>query len=199
MLKKEQLPLLKELGVKDSKHLKDDQIVKIAKDIISVIPYSLLILPNPKYNELQAKGMTQGKIKAILHNQVLVNLHKKILPEKPDAVLIDQFAEEGVYFRHIQKQPEVLRENVYFSTKAEGVHLSVAAASILARYAFLKEWDKLSQVAGFTLPKGAGKQVDEAAAKIILSKGTEVLKTLTKHHFANTGKAIAIASKRKNQ
>ncbi len=183
------MPLVKELGVQDSKNLKDPQIIKIAQDLLHVIPYSLLILPNPKYNELQKNGMTQGKMKAVLHNKALLNLLKKMNPEKPEAILIDQFAEKNVYYRHLQGQKDVCKENVYFSTKGESVHLAVAAASILARYAFLKEWDKLSEKAGFTIPKGAGAAVDKAGARLIRSKGEQALWEFTKVHFANTGKA----------
>ncbi|WP_226526277.1 ribonuclease HIII [Metabacillus niabensis] len=193
-VKSNQIDLLKELGVKDSKNLKDPQICEIAKDLIQTIPYSLLVLHNEKYNELQQQGMSQGKIKALLHNQAINHLLKKIEPEKPDGLLIDQFAEPGVYFRHLQGK-KVYKENIYFSTKAEGIHLAVAAASIIARYSFIQEFDKLSQKAGVIIPKGAGAQVDIAAAKIIQKKGSEFLTSITKKHFANTEKANKIARK----
>ncbi len=41
---KSKLSLMKELGVKDSKDLKDPQIIEIAKLLIKTIPYSLLVL-----------------------------------------------------------------------------------------------------------------------------------------------------------
>lgn len=185
--------LLKELGVKDSKDLNDKQICEIAESIIHVIPYSLLILHNEKYNELQAKGMTQGKMKALLHNQAIGHVLKKIAPSTPDGILIDQFAVPDVYFRHLSGQKEIIKDKVYFSTKAEGVHLSVAAASIIARYAFVKEFDKLSEKCGLELKKGASAQVDVVAAKLIKKQGIGALRTYTKLHFANTGKAKKIA------
>lgn len=181
---------LKLLGVKDSKGMKDPEICKIAKQLIKEIPYSLLILPNQKYNSLQSKGMNQGKIKALLHNQALLHLQKKLGPTTFDGVLIDQFAEPSIYYRYIADQEEkVAGEKVFFHTKAESLHLSVAAASIIARYAFVKEMDKLSIAAGFEVPKGAGAHVDKAAAKLIETKGIEVLSEFCKLHFANTEKA----------
>lgn len=158
-VEKGQLPLLKELGVKDSKGLTDSQIAGIAKELLTFIPYSLLILPNEKYNRLQQSGMSQGKMKALLHNRALYNTAQKIAPAKPDAILIDQFAEASTYYRYLQNEKIVMRDGVYFSTKGESVHLAVAAASILARYAFVRELEKLSKKAGFVLPKGAGAQV----------------------------------------
>ncbi|MBS4173763.1 ribonuclease HIII [Bacillus sp. FJAT-49736] len=195
-VKTEQIPLLKELGVKDSKDLSDPQILKIAKDLLHVIPYSSLKLPNEKYNQLQSTGMTQGKMKAILHNQALIHLLNKISPEEPEGILIDQFVEANTYFRHLKDQKQICRKNVYFSTKGESVHIAVAAASILARYAFVKAMDELSVEAGFTLPKGAGHQVDQAAAKLIKLNGEKSLDHFTKLHFANTEKAKKITKGR---
>lgn len=187
---KQQRDELQALGVKDSKGMKDNEIIRIAKQLIKQVPYSLLILPNEKYNSLQSKGMNQGKIKAILHNQALLNIKKKLGNTRYDGILIDQFAERGVYYRYIAEQKEKVQEDhMYFFTKAESLHLSVAAASIIARYAFVKEMDKLSEKAGFEIPKGAGPQVDRAAAKLIEKQGEDALNVFCKLHFANTEKA----------
>jgi ribonuclease HIII len=138
--------------------------------------------------------MSQGKMKALLHNQAIGNLLKKLDGTRPEAILIDQFAEPAVYFKHLAGK-NAIKERTYFSTKAEGIHLSVAAASIIARYSFLMEMDKLSKEAGMTLPKGAGPLVDEAAAKLIKKHGEAALGHFTKRHFANTQKAVRLASK----
>ncbi|RDI44216.1 ribonuclease HIII [Falsibacillus pallidus] len=195
-VERSQIPLLKELGVKDSKNLSDPQIIEIAKKLLKFIPYSLLTLPNKKYNQWQKKGMTQGKIKAVLHNHAIQNLLEKIEPTVPEAILIDQFTEANTYYKHIQGQKRIIRDRVYFSTKGESIHIAVAAASILARYAFLKAMDSLSEKAGFIIPKGAGPIVDKAAAKLIQSKGEAALEDFTKLHFANTQKAMKIVYKK---
>ncbi|MEH7525390.1 ribonuclease HIII, partial [Bacillus sp. JJ1503] len=159
------------------------------KEIKDIVPFSLLTLHNEKYNKLQQSGMSQGKMKALLHNQAIGHLLKKIAPNVPEAILIDQFAKEEVYYSYLNKESVVQTENVYFSTKAEGIHLAVAAASILARYAFIKHFDNLSKAAGFKITKGAGAKVDEAAARLIHEKGLECLPAFVKLHFANTEKA----------
>lgn len=194
-----QVELVQYLGVKDSKMLTDDLMRKIAPDLKNTLSHSILVLGNEKYNQVQAKGWSQGKIKALLHNQALKHVLNKITPEKPDFILIDQFAERGIYYNHIKAEKEIIREHVLFSTKAEQLHVSVAAASILARVAFLEEMDMLSQKAGVTIPKGASSKVDEVAARILLSKGEEELKSMTKWHFANTRKATELANKKKGK
>lgn len=190
----DKIELVRELGVKDSKQLTDDLMRQIAPDLEATLVHSVLTVPNPKYNEIQQQGNSQGKIKALLHNQALKHVLRKMEDEKPDCILVDQFAARGVYYNYLKDEPEIIRENLVLSTKAEGLHVSVAAASILARVAFLKEMDRLSQLAGLTLPKGAGPKVDEVAAKIILKHGEATLKTMTKWHFANREKAMRIAS-----
>jgi ribonuclease HIII len=193
----DKIELIQFLGVKDSKMLNDDLMRKIAPDLKDALTYKILVLGNEKYNTVQAKGWSQGKIKALLHNQALKHVLTKIAPEKPEFILIDQFAERGIYYNHVKAEKEIIRENVLFSTKAEQLHVSVAAASILARVAFLEEMDKLSLLAGVTIPKGAGSKVDEMAARLLLAKGEDFLTSITKKHFANTGKAIALANKKR--
>ncbi|WP_411748326.1 ribonuclease HIII [Psychrobacillus psychrotolerans] len=196
-VRSEQVELVKALGVKDSKMLTDDIMRKMAPDLMATLTHSVLVLKNEKYNDIQSRGSSQGKIKALMHNQALKHVLKKMDSEKPAYILIDQFAERGIYYNHIKMEKEIVRENVLFSTKAEQLHVSVAAASIIARYAFLKEMDRLTEIAGTTIPKGASAKVDEIAAKIYLKHGEEFLKSITKWHFANTGKAINIVNKKR--
>lgn len=192
-----QVELVKELGVKDSKMLTDDVMRKMAPDLMATLTHSVLVLKNEKYNDIQSRGWSQGKIKALMHNQALKHVLKKMETEKPAYILIDQFAERGIYYNHLKMEKEIIQENVLFSTKAEQLHVAVAAASIIARYAFLKEMDRLTEIANTTIPKGASAKVDEIAANIYLKHGEEFLKSITKWHFANTGKAIKIVNKRR--
>ncbi len=194
---KEKIALLQELGIKDSKMLTDEKMLLIADDIKAICPHSILVLRNEKYNTVQQKGWSQGKIKALLHNKALLHVLNKIKPTSPDYILIDQFAERDIYYRHIQNEKEIVRDNVLFSTKAEQLHVAVAAASILARVAFLKEMDHISKEINMTIPKGASNKVDEMAAKILLTHGEQALQNITKWHFANTEKAKKIALKKK--
>lgn len=191
-VEKSKLPLLKELGVRDSKNIKDDTIKTLAKTILQLdIPYSLMILPNPKYNALQKQGWTQGKMKTLMHHAAINATLEKISPIKPDGILVDQFSEPDVYIRHLKSEGHKLPVNSFFITKAESHALAVAVASILARYSFIKEMDKLSAEIGTNLPKGASHKVDQAAAKLIKQHGQSILSNVAKVHFKNTEKAEA--------
>ncbi len=174
--------------------MNDIEIRRIARDLHAVIPYTYRILHNPEYNQMQ-RSMTQGKMTALMHNDVIERLLDQ-LETKPEAILIDQFAEKSVYYKHLAGVVNPVRENVYFSTKAEQLHVAVAASSIIARAIFLKEMDKLSETTGVVIPKGAGAKVDQVAASLILRYGADKLRDWTKAHFANTKKAQQLAAKR---
>ncbi|HEU5140224.1 MAG TPA: ribonuclease HIII [Bacillales bacterium] len=192
----EQIEELQKVGLKDSKLLNDRQIYDLAETIKPKVTYKLLTLPNPKYNELRDKeGMTQGKMKAMLHNQALRNVIRRLDETPYDGILIDQFAAPELYYKYLKGQPEIVKERAWFQTKAEGIHLSVAAASIIARQAFVDEMDRLSEEAGCELPKGAGAHVDEAAARLIREKGVGYLRQVAKFHFANTERATQLAER----
>ena len=187
-----QIETLKSIGVTDSKNLTDPTIVKLAKEITKLeIPYSLLILHNEKYNQLQKQGWSQGKMKAMLHHHAINNLLKKISGSPLDGILIDQFCEPAVYQKHIASEQETLADKTYFITKAESYSIAVAAGSIIAQTSFVNEMDRLSKEAGILLPKGASKKVDQVIAKVIKEKGKAYLNKCAKTHFANTKKARA--------
>lgn len=191
------IPLLQELGVRDSKLMKDDKILEVAKQIqLAEVPYSILVLHNEKYNTLQRKGWTQGKMKAMLHYHAISKVLEKMNGMTLDGIVVDQFAERQVFAKHLASENITLPDKMHFLTKAETYSIAVAAASILSRAKFVQEMNKLSKKIGFTLQKGASSLVDEQAAKIILSKGRNTLSSISKVHFANMKKAEDLVRKR---
>lgn len=181
----DKLTQLKEWGVQDSKKLSDPEIVKIAKKICANYSYHVLNLDPVDYNRL-IQQYNQAQLKALSHNFVLGKVLEKIAPQKPDAILIDQFVSPTTYFKYLSGQPDIVKNHVYFHIQGEQYHLSVAAASIVARYYYLQSMDKLSEEAGITLPIGAGNEADQIAIKLL--KRHQDLGHFVKLHFANTQK-----------
>ena len=56
-----------------------------------------------------------NKIKAILHNKMLYSLLNEI--EKPDYIIVDEFAKEDRYYSYLKDVNNVVR-NITFMTKA---------------------------------------------------------------------------------
>ncbi|HDD4538428.1 TPA: ribonuclease HIII [Staphylococcus aureus] len=188
---KEHVLILKTLGVDDSKKLTDTKIVELAEQLVTFIPHSLLTLHNEKYNIQQAKGWTQVKMKAVLHNEAIKNVLEKIDSSQLDYIVIDQFAKREVY-SHYALSDIPLPKKTKFETKGESKSLAIAVASIISRYAFVTYMDQISKNISMTIPKGAGAKVDVIAAKIIKKYGLSRLDTISKKHFKNREKAQKI-------
>ena len=179
---KENISFLKELGVKDSKKITDDVIIKIAPKITEKIPYVCYVLNNETYNQ-NFKDINMVKLKCILHNKVLCSLIEKYHPEYKIAI-VDQFVNKKKYYEYLEGTPKVLK-NIAFYTKGESKCMAVAAASIIARYTFIKEMKKIEDSTGYKIPKGASDKVDEIIKKIISEKGADYLKNIGKLNFNN--------------
>lgn len=189
-VKAEQIEMLRNLGIQDSKAISDLKVKKLAKQLLDLeIPYSLMVLRNERYNELQRKGWSQAKMKTILHNAVIEKLMEKIDTSFVEGQIIDQFCSSDIFKKYLDQEGKSLFEGTYFMTKAENYSIAVAAASIIARASFLQEMDKLSQLVGVNLIKGASAEVDRLAANIIQMQGESILNKIAKVHFANTKKA----------
>ena len=184
-VKKEDIPYLEDLGVKDSKKLDDSKILEIVPKIIKKIPYSSLVLNNKDYNNTYGENFNMNKIKAVLHNKVLVDLTNKY--PNTDYVIVDEFANKYVYFNYLKETNNVYR-NITFLTKGETRSLAVACASMISRYIFINEFNKLSKSIDMTLPKGASNLVDNVGIEIVKKYGFDKLKEIAKLNFKNTDK-----------
>ena len=174
-----------DLGVKDSKKLTDDKIKEIVPKIIQKVPYQTLVLDNYKYNTFYGEDMNMNKIKAVLHNKVLCEMVNK--GYLYDYVVVDQFEYPGSYFKHI-KDSKYQFKDITFLTKAEDKCLSVACASMISRYIFLNEMDKLSKKYNIEIPKGAGNEADKVYKFIKDKYGNDELKYVCKLNFNNAKK-----------
>jgi len=185
---KEDIPFLEELGVGDSKKIDDSKILKIAPQIAKKIKYRSVILSNSEYNEKYTKDINMNKIKAIMHNRVLYQLVHEENP-KYDYIIVDEFAREARYYEYLNDQP-VVQRGIAFMTKAEDLNPAVACGSIISRYLFLKEFDKICDAIHIPLPKGAGKDVDEIGEEVVEKYGEEKLKEIAKVNFKNTDRIL---------
>ena len=187
-VKKDDVEFLEKLGVGDSKKIDDSKIMKIAPEIAKKVKYRSLILTNEEYNQKYSKEINMNKIKAIMHNKVLYQL---VQEEKPsyDYIIVDEFAREARYYEYLNGINDIQR-GITFMTKAEDKNLAVASASIISRYLFLKEFNKLSDSLHIPLPKGAGCEVDKIGEEIVDKYGEDKLKEIAKYNFKNTDRIL---------
>lgn len=189
-VKKEDIPFLESLGIRDSKKISDDTILKVAPQVAKRIKYKSIILCNKEYNERHGKDNNMNKIKAIMHNKALWSLIKEEHP-KYDYIIVDEFAKENRYYGYLEEATEI-QKGITFMTKAEDKNMAVACASIISRYIFLKEFDKLCDDIHIPLPKGAGRDVDIIGEEVVEKYGKDKLTEIAKLNFKNTERILKI-------
>jgi len=172
---------LQELGVKDSKKLTDKNISNIATHLLTnyLSQCQYLILTPEKYNPLYRKF----SVKKPGLNEMLATMHAKVLGDlyrrQPfTQLVIDKFANENMIRSYLQNTLPIQEINISIFTGAES-YTAVACASIIARYLFVQELDKLSRAYNIQLLKGASAQVKALRASI----APEILPYVVKMHF----------------
>lgn len=178
--------LMNELQIRDSKTITDKQIIEIGKVLIEKISYHVLVLPPEKYNSLVSQGYNLNKIKAYLHNHAL----KKMVEKKSDYqnIIVDEFCSPTNYYRYLETE-KVVRD-IHFHTKGETVHPAVACASIIARFKFLEEMDNLSKKINITLPKGSNPSADAIGQLIFMQYGKAIFEKIAKTNFKNYNRIV---------
>ncbi len=177
----ESAPLLRQAGACDSKAVSSDRkLLEIAKKIRAAIPgkFTVLVLKPETYNRLYAQIGNLNRLLAWGHARSIENL-LELVPDCP-RMLSDKFGNESLIRRALmEKGRRVVMEQ---AVRAES-DVAVAAASILAREAFLFQMRKLSEELGVTLPKGAGPQVKVVGRELLEKFGKEVFARCAKTHF----------------
>jgi ribonuclease HIII len=173
----EDVTKLHSLGVRDSKALSDTTILKIAKEIRSHYVHHVVRIGPEKYNELYAKFKNLNHLLAWGHATVIENLAQK---SGCNHATIDQFAAEHVVETALKRKGL----SIDLKQRHRGEEdLVVAAASILAREAFLDGLEKLEKEFEIPLPKGASQATVKAGKALVAKYGSGVLSKTSKTHF----------------
>ena len=165
------------LGVTDSKKLSPKAITFLAQQITKRCQHSLLILGNQSYNEIYDKFQNLNHILAWGHLKVLESTLKQ---GDCKHALSDQFADPSLLKNNLLTRN--LDVTLYQRPRAES-NIAVACASILARYNFVNELNKISTHYKLTFPKGSTKKSLEMAIEFCKDVGKKELHNVAKLHF----------------
>ena len=168
-------------GVQDSKRIGSDARIRAFAETIRKSTAGLVetVLIGPeRYNELYQKFGNLNKLLGWGHARVIENL----LAKKSDCprALSDQFADPRVIEQSLLRHGRKI--DIEQRTKAES-DIAVAAASILAREAFINWLERRGKELGLRLERGVSANVKEAAKKLVEMEGPQVLRGLAKVHF----------------
>ncbi len=173
---------LAELGVTDSKALSDDRARRLAGLIEERLDFEVVRLGPEDYNARHASCGNVNVLLGAMHAEALAALLTR--NDDVEQVVVDRFGEE----KHVATplRARVPRLPRIIQVPRAERHPAVAAASVIARAAFLDGLAACSDDAGTDLHKGAGEPTDVAARRVFAIGGRELLAKVAKMHFKNT-------------
>jgi ribonuclease HIII len=170
-----------ENGIQDSKRIGSDARIRALAKMIRQTPgvtFDIVLIGPERYNDLYEKFGNLNKLLGWGHARVIENLLEK-RPDCPRA-LSDKFADARVIESALLQHGQ--RIELEQRTKAES-DFAVAAASILAREAFIDWLERQSKRLGMKLGRGVSATVKETARQIAEKEGGDALRRLAKVHF----------------
>lgn len=173
---------LRKLSIKDSKEYSDNDIILIAPQLKKILldKYSVRVVKPAEYNSLYEIHQNLNKLLASLHYETINTLLQKVACKE---VIIDKFGNEKLLIAEFSGLHREIKLHQY--TKAER-YVGVAAASILAREAFINWFDEIGERTGINLPKGASDEVIKALRVMVDKYGDQAKERLVKMHFKNS-------------
>ncbi|GHO65042.1 ribonuclease HIII [Ktedonobacter sp. SOSP1-52] len=171
------------LGVRDSKRLTDAVMLEMASEIEHICRgQGLLRIYDPeRYNRLYQATPNLNLLLAQAHAHTITRLQPTVAAS---LAIVDQFGAERLLL-------DALRQTGCSITleqrpRAED-DTAVAAASIMARAAFVRELAELSRSVGIELPKGASNpRIVTIGRELVAQHGADILRKVAKLHFKTT-------------
>ena len=188
---------LVDLGIADGKTLSNRRVRDLAELMRTRYERHIVVVErmpnayNSLYNEFRRRGQNLNHFLASLHAEAIHTLATRIGVRR---ALVDKFSKDDLITQQLHHRrnsgprsisssaPSVMK--IIQVPKAER-DIAVAAASIIARDAFLSGMETLSEEYGICLPRGSY-QVIEAGREFVALHGSEALGDVAKLHFRLT-------------
>ncbi|MCE2413103.1 ribonuclease HIII [Candidatus Poribacteria bacterium] len=199
---------LRDLGIADGKTLSNRRIRDLAESMHHRYEKRIVVVKrmpnayNPLYNDFHKRGQNLNHLLASLHAEAIHTLATRVGAKH---ALVDRFSKDDLITQQLRQRmkgkPRLQQgPSVPFQGGiSRGIHLgieiiqvpkaerdiAVAAASIIARDAFLKAMETLSEKYEICLPRGSY-QVVEAGKEFVAIHGSSALGNVAKLHFSLT-------------
>ena len=197
-----------DLGIVDGKTLSNRRIRNLAELMHARYERHIVVVQrmpneyNSLYNDFRKRGQNLNHFLASLHAEAIHTLATRVGTKQ---ALVDRFSKDDLITQQLRQRMEgklhsqqgtsvplqsgisrsdPLGMEIIQVPKAER-DIAVAAASIIARDAFLNGMETLSEEYGICLPRGSY-QVVEAGKEFITLHGSEALGDVAKLHFSLT-------------
>lgn len=176
----EDIDKLLKLGIRDSKQLSDDSIRGMAITLQKEYKHSVVSLLPATYNRLYQKFHNLNSLLGWAHATAIEKVYHL---SGCQLAFIDQFAHTSIVEKAVASKKIPVELIQRHKGESDPV---VAAASIIARNAFVVGLDKLSQQYQMNLPKGASAAVVAAGKQFLLRHNKQTLGEVAKLHFKTT-------------
>ena len=199
---------LADLGVADGKTLSNRRIRNLAELMRQHYERHIVVVErmpkayNSLYNDFRRRGQNLNHLLASLHAEAIHTLAARVGAKH---TLVDRFSKDDLITQELRQRmrgkPRLQQDTPvpFQGGIARGIHLgieiiqvpkaerdiAVAAASIIARDAFLNAMETLSEKYEMRLPRGAY-QVVEAGKELVARHGSDTLGDVAKLHFRLT-------------
>jgi ribonuclease HIII len=173
------VPDLQAAGVRDGKLIANKKLLTIDERLRAVYPHAVVVIGPEEYNRRYKQIKNLNKLLAEGHARAVSVLLRE---NQADVAVSDKFGKAELVEQALAR--EEVSVPIEQLVRGEAIP-QVAAASILARAAFMRESDQMSQSLGYDLPRGAGSIVDDAG-RIIARRWPELsFAKIAKVHFKN--------------
>lgn len=172
------------LGVRDGKKISDKRLLEIDEIIRNTYPHCIVVVHPQTYNQRYKKIKNLNKLLAEGHAEAITGVLEGNIA---DRIIVDQFGKPELIENALRQQGCKIELQQRF--RGEEI-IQVAAASILARGAFIREMDKLSEKYKSNIPRGASSIVDKAGQQLVDKFGVEILEKVSKMHFKNYNRVV---------
>ncbi len=171
---------IQKFGVTDSKKLPDSRILSLSETLKSLIPNEVRVILPGEYNPLYSKTKNLN----LLLTQEYRNLLRKMKTSNYNSAILDDYSLSAKQKQLIHQAADM---QVLIIKEAEQ-YPSVAAASILARAAFVSALRNLEKQNNLSLPKGSGLAAQEKWLHYRKTMSEESFARIAKTHFKIHGK-----------
>lgn len=178
---KEKIKLLESLGVRDSKELTKEEILRIGSKLTNLFEFNTQILSNRDYNKIYNNNYT--KLKINMFNKSIISLDFNNV----DYIIIDAFTNNKNYYDNTLNKDYI--NKTILINKADKYVLSVCAASIIAKYTLYLELNKLEDKYKVVIPSNKYEMV-KLTKQLVKIHGENIINELCKKNFIFTHKIL---------
>lgn len=166
--------------IKDSKKLNNKKIIEIAEELIKLKNnFKTKIISNEELNN-NINNNINSKESLALNYIKLFNDNKNLFNE--ETIIIDGFIKEKTLIKYCLRN-NIEKPNIQLVEKGEQQYIGIAAASIISRYIYLKEIEKIEKILKIKIKLGANINVKKQIKEQIKKWNKEKMKKYIKLFF----------------